>query len=153
VVKAAIDAYHGLLSDAQGAETQSQLDDQQRRRGLFFGDRPLCTVLRPRFLSPEQYGFLIARVRPLLQAFYEAHSERLGARLGASDSHFGGYDLCQAVTEFDGSTADDFRQAVLMRRTRPRLERPSTVPVGLALRQQWRSLVMLPLRRATRQLI
>ena len=90
--------------------------------------------------------------RQLLQAFYEAHSERLGARLGASDSHFGGYDLCQAVTEFDGSTADDFRRAVLVRRTRPRLERRSTVPVGLALRQQWRSLVMLPLRRASRRL-
>jgi len=73
VVREAIDAYHGLLSDAQGAETQSQLDDQQRRRGLFFGDRPLCTVLRPRFLSPEQYGFLIARVRPLLRAFDTAY--------------------------------------------------------------------------------
>ena len=73
MVREAIDAYHGLLSDAQGAETQSQLDDQQRRRGLFFGDRPLCTVLRPRFLSPEQYGFLIARVRPLLRAFDTAY--------------------------------------------------------------------------------
>ena len=28
------------------------------RRGLFFGDRPLCTVLRPRFLTPAQYRFL-----------------------------------------------------------------------------------------------
>ncbi|TMJ12422.1 MAG: hypothetical protein E6H02_05960 [Bacillati bacterium ANGP1] len=73
MVREAIDAYHGLLSDAQGAETQSQLDDQQRRRGLFFGDRPLCTVLRPRFLSPEQYGFLIARVRLLLRAFDTAY--------------------------------------------------------------------------------
>jgi hypothetical protein len=73
VVKAAIDAYHGLLSDAQGAETQSQLDDQQRRRGLFFGDRPLCTVLRPRFLSSEQYAFLTGRVRLLLRAFDTAY--------------------------------------------------------------------------------
>ena len=73
MVREAIDAYHGLLSDAQGAETQFQLDDQQRRRGLFFGDRPLCTVLRPRFLSAEQYGFLIARVRLLLRAFDTAY--------------------------------------------------------------------------------
>jgi hypothetical protein len=73
VVKAAIDAYHGLLSDAQGAETQSQLDDQQRRRGLFFGDRPLCTVLRPRFLSADQYAYLTARVRLLLRAFDTAY--------------------------------------------------------------------------------
>ena len=34
-----------------------------RRRGLFFGDRPLCTVLRPRFLTPAQYR-LLQRARP-----------------------------------------------------------------------------------------
>jgi len=94
----------------------------------------------------------MGRRGPLLEAFYEAHHERLGARLGASDSHFGAHDLCQVVTEFDGSTAGDFRRAVLARQTRPRHARRSTVPVTLALRQQWRSLVMLPLRRAGRQL-
>jgi hypothetical protein len=83
-----------------------------------------------------------------LQAFYEEHRERLGARVGASDSHFGGHDLCQAVTEFEGTTSDDFRRAVLARRTLPRVQRRSTVPAALALRQQWRSLVVLPLRRA-----
>ena len=93
-----------------------------------------------------------ARRRSALEAFYEEHGERLGARLGASDSHFGGHDLAQAVTEFDGRTAEDFRRAVLSRTTRPRLQRPSTVPGTLALRQQWRSLVLLPLRRARGQL-
>ena len=90
--------------------------------------------------------------RAALEAFYEAHRERLGARLGSSDSHFGRHDLCQVVTEFDGSTAENFRQAVLARRTRPRVRRRSTVPTPLALRQQWRSLVLLPLRRAGRHL-
>src|SRR5437879_3768891 len=80
------------------------------------------------------------------------HQERLGARVGASDSHFGAHDLSQVVTEFDGSTTEDFRRAVLARRTRPRARRRSTVPAGLALRQQWRSLVLLPLLRASRRL-
>ncbi|MEJ2752370.1 MAG: hypothetical protein P8169_06805, partial [Chloroflexota bacterium] len=51
------------------AESQAQLDDQLQRRGLYFGDRPLCTVLRPRFLMPEQYTFLRRAIHPLLDAF------------------------------------------------------------------------------------
>ena len=65
----AIDHYHGLLTDELAGETQAQLDDQLRRRGLFFGERPLCTVLRPRFLTPDQYRFLQRRVGVLLGAF------------------------------------------------------------------------------------
>jgi predicted metal-dependent phosphoesterase TrpH len=87
-----------------------------------------------------------------LEAFYEANRDRLGAALGASDSHFGRHDLGVAVTEFPGRSAEDFRAAVLQRRTRPRRGRGRTVPAGLLLRQQWRSLGQLPLRRLTGQL-
>ena len=69
----AIDHYHGLLTDELAGETQAQLDDQLRRRGLFFGQRPLCTVLRPRFLTPDQYRFLQRRVGVLLGAFGTAY--------------------------------------------------------------------------------
>jgi hypothetical protein len=65
----AIDDYHALLTDEVAGESQAQLDDQLRRRGLFFGDRPLCTVLRPRFLTPAQYAFLQRQVHALLPAF------------------------------------------------------------------------------------
>ena len=65
----AIITYHDLLTDTLAADTQGQLDDQLRSRGLFFGDRPLCTVLRPRFLTPEQYNYMRAGIRPLLTAF------------------------------------------------------------------------------------
>jgi hypothetical protein len=78
----AIDDYHALLSDDVAQETQEQLDDQLRRRGLFFGERPLCTVLRPRFLTPAQYAFLQQRVRALLPAFERAY------RRAASDEQF-----------------------------------------------------------------
>ena len=68
-LKEAIKTYHDLLTDEMAAESQGQLDDQLQRRGLFFGDRPLCTVLRPRFLMPDQYTYLRRSIRPLLDAF------------------------------------------------------------------------------------
>jgi uncharacterized circularly permuted ATP-grasp superfamily protein len=73
----AIEDYHALLSDEVGLESQEQLDDQLRRRGLFFGERPLCTVLRPRFLTGAQYAFLQQRVGALLPAFERAYDRAL----------------------------------------------------------------------------
>lgn len=72
-----IDQYHALLTDDIGGETQRQLDAQLRHRGLFFGDRALCTVLRPRFLSPAQYRFLQKRGAVVLRAFRTAHQAAL----------------------------------------------------------------------------
>jgi glutathionylspermidine synthase len=38
------------------------------RRGLYFGERMLSSVLRPRFITPEQYRYLQDRVGVLLRA-------------------------------------------------------------------------------------
>ncbi len=65
----AIKTYHDLLTDETAAESQAQLDSQLQSRGLYFGDRPLCTVLRPRFLMPGQYAYLRRATRPVLSAF------------------------------------------------------------------------------------
>ncbi len=73
-----VDQYHSLLTDDLGGETQRQLDEQLKQRGLFFGDRALCTVLRPRFLSPAQYRFLQKRGAVVLRAFRTAHRAALG---------------------------------------------------------------------------
>ncbi len=81
--------------------------------------------------------------RRQLQRFVAAHPDRLGAAVGGSDSHFGAHDIGRVVTEYEG----DFRTAVVERRTRPRLGTRHPVPAGIALRQQWRSLVEVPLRR------
>jgi len=84
------------------------------------------------------------RRRGELADFYAANRDRLGAAIGASDCHFGLHDMAQAVTEYDG----DFRAAVTNRTTIPkRLSRRRSVPASLVMRQQWRSLVELPLRR------
>ena len=69
----AIDAYHALLTNEVGELTQAQLSDQLKRRGLYFGERPLMSVLRPRFMAPEQYRFLEERVVVLLSAFGKTH--------------------------------------------------------------------------------
>src|SRR5579859_713496 len=74
---AAIDAYHALLDDDTALESQAQLDDQMRRRGLFFGERALCTVLRPRFLSHDQYLYLQHAIRTVMPAFGKAHQAAL----------------------------------------------------------------------------
>ena len=53
---APLDHYHSLLTnDALSAASQETLVDMLRRDNLFFGDRPLCGVLRPRFLTMAQY--------------------------------------------------------------------------------------------------
>lgn len=70
----AIDAYHNLLSDQLAQDSQEQLTAQLQKRGLFFGERPLMSVLRPRFLAPEQYRFLQSRVSVLLGAFEKIYA-------------------------------------------------------------------------------
>ena len=77
MLRHAIDHYHELLDVDIAAESQSRLDDQLRRRGLFFGDRALCTVLRPRFLSAQQYRFLQRRAAIVLGAFHTAYCAAL----------------------------------------------------------------------------
>jgi hypothetical protein len=83
------------------------------------------------------------RRRQTLEAFVAANAERLGAQIGGSDSHFGSHDIARVVTAYEG----DFRTAIVERRTRPRLGMRRAVPTGIAIRQQWRALVEMPIRR------
>jgi hypothetical protein len=69
----AIQHYHHLLTPDLAADSQAQLSAVQKQCGLAFGDRPLCTVLRPRFLTHDQYRFLCQRVGMVLRAFDKAY--------------------------------------------------------------------------------
>lgn len=90
-----------------------------------------------------------ARRRKVLDEFFAENRERLGAALGGSDSHFGFGDIGRVVTDYQG----DFKTAVHLRTTVPRVARRGrSVPLGTALRQQWRGLVDLPFRRLRGQL-
>ena len=84
-----------------------------------------------------------AQRRRLLNDFYAANRERLGAAIGASDCHFGTGDMGRALTAYEG----DFRTAVMECTTRPMLGKRSAIPTGIALRQQWRALVESPIKR------
>jgi uncharacterized circularly permuted ATP-grasp superfamily protein len=86
----AIAAYHDLLTAELAGDCQRHLEEQLRRRGLFFGERPLCTVLRPRFMSVPQYHETQARGALVLRAFGKAHraalaSDEVRARFGLFD--------------------------------------------------------------------
>ena len=86
--------------------------------------------------------------RRQLEVFIAEHAARLGARVGGSDCHFGAHDIGSVVTRYDG----DFRIAIEQRTTVPVRMRRGVVPARIVLRQQWRSMVELPLRRVRGQL-
>lgn len=54
----AIDYYHGLLTPELAAASWATLSEEMQARRLYFGERPLATVLRPRLLTRPQYGQL-----------------------------------------------------------------------------------------------
>lgn len=76
-LQTAVDAYHALLTDELGQETQAHLNTQLQARGLTFGERLLINVLRPRFLALEQYRFLQQRVHILLSAFSKVYERAM----------------------------------------------------------------------------
>ena len=72
-----IDAYHALLTPEMAEASHEHLDHVLRQRGLVFGGRPLCTVLRPRLMRVEEYASLQARIMPLLRAFRRIHDRAM----------------------------------------------------------------------------
>jgi len=94
-----IESYHELLTDELAGESQAKLDDQQQSRGITFGGRPLCSVLRPRFMTPEQYRFLQTRVRLLLHAFDKIYYRALEDE--AFRKHFGLLDWEEELVSHD----------------------------------------------------
>jgi hypothetical protein len=66
----AIAAWHDILGDdAVAQETAALMTSQLASRGLVFGGRPLCTVLRPRLVSRAQYDGVQHLTRRLMPAF------------------------------------------------------------------------------------
>jgi hypothetical protein len=73
--RAAVEAWHRLLEEdgALAADSAARLDEEQARRGMVFGERPLCTVLRPRLLAPGEYRWIGREIATLLRAFVRVH--------------------------------------------------------------------------------
>lgn len=77
----AIAHYHDLLGrDQSAADSQEQLDRLTAQRHLYFGERPVCSVLRPRFLTDSQFRCLQRAVRDLAGAFDRAYRTAMADR-------------------------------------------------------------------------
>ena len=113
------------------------------RRALRLLERRTVDGIELRHTAPMT-GWSRAR----LDGFYAEHRERLGAALGAGDSHFGRHDLGRLLTAFPGRTAADLRTAIAACTTSPiRGITPPPPPLLLRLAQQRRALFWLPNER------
>ncbi|HBY99517.1 MAG: hypothetical protein M5U01_25960 [Ardenticatenaceae bacterium] len=73
LIEDAIQEYNDLFDDARAAETWEQLTATSRARRLAFGDRLLCTVLRPHLLTADEYASIRQACAVLLGAFRAAY--------------------------------------------------------------------------------
>jgi uncharacterized circularly permuted ATP-grasp superfamily protein len=69
----AIDRYHSLLTDQLTADTSADLFARLKPLGLYFGDRPICTVIRPHFYMAEDWNYFRQETEIILGAFARAH--------------------------------------------------------------------------------
>jgi hypothetical protein len=72
-----VEAYHALLTPEIAEASHEHLERMLRKRGLVFGGRPLCTVLRPRLMPVEEYAKLQRRIVPLMAAFRRVHERAM----------------------------------------------------------------------------
>ena len=73
----AITRYHDLLAGGLADDSQAWLEENIERRGLTFGGRPVCTVIRPRWMTAREYELCRDRAAIVLRAFSTAHRAAL----------------------------------------------------------------------------
>lgn len=77
-LREAIETWHRLLGDeGLAAGSAERMEDDHRRRGMYFGDRPLCSVLRPRMLTHAQYAWIRRQVGTLMGAYRKIHERAM----------------------------------------------------------------------------
>lgn len=103
-LREAIHLYNDLLTDELAAHSQDQLDTHLERKGLFFAERPLATVLRPRFLTWDQYRFLTTRTRPVMRAMDKIYRKALADK--GFRAQFGLLDWEEDLLRYDPGFRD-----------------------------------------------
>jgi len=68
MIAEAIRHYHDLLTGPLAADARERLAEGTARHRLTFGARPLCTVLRPLFVTEAQYDYIRGESRLVLAA-------------------------------------------------------------------------------------
>jgi hypothetical protein len=73
--------YDALLADeALAADSHERLEEYLRAENLVFGGRALCTVLRPRFVTPERHQALRQRVRAVMHVYNKTYHAAIANR-------------------------------------------------------------------------
>lgn len=112
MIEQAIQDYHDLFDEQVAAENFGLLKEMMQQRHLTFGERLICTVLRPHFLTPEEYNALKNASETLLGAFsrlFEAIVQQpaLRAEAGLTDLEEAafaidpGYQIASPTGRFD----------------------------------------------------
>jgi uncharacterized circularly permuted ATP-grasp superfamily protein len=70
----AIETYHSLLNDQLAADTHEDMTTRLKARSLYFGERPICTVIRPHFYLLKHWNYFKQETELLLSAFAKLHT-------------------------------------------------------------------------------
>lgn len=131
----AIEYYHSLLSDDIAQETDAQLRHLLKERGLYFGERPLCVVLRPHFYLEDDWIFIKSQLDTVLSAFLRVHEAcladanlRAQLRMDEYEEQLLPYDKTQ-VPPWTSSRLDTFYVAET--RTLKCVEYNAETPAGM----------------------
>ena len=68
-----IQSYHELLTDEVAQEADFLLRKRLKQYSLYFGNRPLCIVLRPYFYYEDDWLFMKHGLEGVMSAFVKAH--------------------------------------------------------------------------------
>lgn len=100
MLRQAIETYHSLLTPETAQASWSKLEDQTKRRGLSFGTRPVATVLRPRFMTRDQYRFLQAALAAVMPAFDKAYRAALADPAVRAQLHLNDWEETMVMEPF-----------------------------------------------------
>lgn len=144
------------------------IDEIRKQGGLAIGAHPMLRILG--FILPPtgavqlgdlkriiaktsfdgielRHPFLKKEDQAILERFYTENEEKLGAAIGASDSHFGKSDMFGYLTLFPGKRASDLYRAIKERKTVPVKGYFGVKSLNDSLVQAKRALVDLAYRR------
>ncbi len=133
-VTAHVDAYpRAAHRRGRAGDRRAMLDEQLRRRGLFFGDRALCTVLRPRLLRAERSADAGTRASTVAAARVRARRTRALGRAAGGPPQFrldglGGAAASRRIRASATASPHVAARCVLRRRGRRHGASPSTTP-------------------------
>lgn len=95
----AIQFYHDLLTPEVAEEADALMRTRLKEKNLYFGDRPLCVVLRPHFYQEHNWSFIKNGLETLLAAFWRLNTALLDDSALRKQLHLEDYE--NELIEFD----------------------------------------------------